>query len=142
MLAVKTRIGKSKIHGIGLFACNPIRKGTAVWNFTPGLDLAVSQQMIARMNVELREFFHHYGYLSAKSGRYVLHADNARFINHSTNANLQSVPSMGEEEEIDVAARDIPAGEELTADYWQFDLDAPLKLESKPREAPPLPQAA
>jgi SET domain-containing protein len=94
------------------------------------------------MSNELREFFHHYAYLSAKSGRYILHADNARFINHAPDANLRSVKSIGKDEDIDIAARDIRAGEELTADYWQFDLDAPLKLESKPHEAPPLAQAA
>ena len=39
MLLVKTRTGRSPIHGTGLFAAEPIAKGTAVWRFTPTFDL-------------------------------------------------------------------------------------------------------
>ena len=39
MLYVKTKIGQSKIHGMGLFADQFIKKGTIIWKFTPGFDL-------------------------------------------------------------------------------------------------------
>ena len=38
MLLVKTRLGASAIHGIGLFADEFIPKDTVTWRFTPGLD--------------------------------------------------------------------------------------------------------
>ena len=42
MLLVKTRLAPSTIHGIGLFADEFIPKGTEVWKFVPGFDLALS----------------------------------------------------------------------------------------------------
>ena len=36
MLLVKTRLGKSRIHGLGVFAAQPIRKGQPVWRFVEG----------------------------------------------------------------------------------------------------------
>lgn len=41
MLLIKTKIGPSKINGIGLFADEFIPKGTSVWRFMPSLDLEI-----------------------------------------------------------------------------------------------------
>jgi SET domain-containing protein len=73
MLLVKTRLGVSEIHGMGLFAEEFIPCGT----------------------------LHHYSYLDAASGKYVFC--------------------------LDVAARDIQPGEELTCDYGEFDAEMALK---------------
>ena len=39
MLFVKTRLGESLLHGIGLFADEFIARHTVLWKFTPGFDL-------------------------------------------------------------------------------------------------------
>ena len=44
MLLVKTKIGPSKIAGIGLFADEFIAKGTPVWKFEPGFDLEIPRE--------------------------------------------------------------------------------------------------
>ena len=38
MLTIKTRIGKSLIHGTGLFADEDVPAGTVIWTFVPGFD--------------------------------------------------------------------------------------------------------
>lgn len=39
MLLVRVRVDRSPIHGLGVFAAEPIARGTDVWRFTPGFDL-------------------------------------------------------------------------------------------------------
>jgi len=58
----------------------------------------------------------HYGYIDPRLRRFILCCDDARFINHSDTPNI--VPEFDEGGYgIDVAARDIAEGEEITADY-------------------------
>jgi len=54
-------------------------------------------------------------------------ADNAKHMNHSDSPNVVNGED-GDGVETNVAARDIEAGEELTCDYYSFDLDAARKL--------------
>jgi len=42
MILVSSKLGESSIHGIGLFSREPIKKGTLVWQFVPGFDLAMT----------------------------------------------------------------------------------------------------
>jgi SET domain-containing protein len=46
MLLVKTRLDRSQISGIGLYADEFIPKGTIIWRFTPGLDLKLNQEQL------------------------------------------------------------------------------------------------
>ena len=78
MLLVRTRIGPSRIHGIGLFAAEPIAAGTEVWRFTPGFDLDAAPAMLESLTAEQRETVLHYGYLDPRLGRFILCCDNAR----------------------------------------------------------------
>jgi SET domain-containing protein len=48
-------------------------------------------------------------------------------MNHATNPNLHEIIN-DDGKVVDVALRDIAAGEELTIDYHIFDLDAARKL--------------
>ena len=116
MLFVKTQIGVSQIHGIGLFAAEFIPRGTVTWQYHPDLDPAYSEEDILRMPDAAREVFFKYAYYDKDLERYVLCSDNQRFINHEANSpNILSTPRR------DVAARDIQAGEELVCDYNACD---------------------
>lgn len=116
MLLVKTRVDKSPIHGLGLFAVEPIAKCTPIWRFTPGLDLDLDPAIVGSQPVLFREALLHYGYIDPRLNRYILCCDDARFINHSDTPNILSDYSQ-DRYGVDVAARDIVAGEELTINY-------------------------
>ena len=129
MLLVKTKIGPSKIHGIGIFADEFIPKGTIVWKFVPGFDLKLTKEGVKKLPEPAREFFLNYCYLSYDTGYYILCTDNARFYNHSKNPNTTGVDLEDTENEGgDIATRDIKEGEEITYDYESGDADYRRKL--------------
>ena len=73
----------------------------------------------------------HFAYVSTTTGKGVLCADDARFMNHSDRPNTHS----GTDERgyvTTIASRDIRAGEEITCDYYEFDTDAEEKLSGTP----------
>jgi SET domain-containing protein len=120
MLLVPTRLAQSPIHGFGVFAVAPIPKGTPVWRFEKGLDMEFSPDVAERLPAHVRTFFSHYGYLDRNVQRIILCFDDARFLNHSDAPNVATdyaQDSYG----LDVALRDIAAGEELTMDYADFE---------------------
>ena len=52
---------------------------------------------------------------------------------HSKHMNHAGAPNILSAGEHDVAARDIASGEELTCNYYDFDLDADVKLAAGPQ---------
>lgn len=128
MLMVKTRLAPSPIAGIGLFAAEPIKKDTVTWRFMPAFDRLLTQAEIDTLPEPARASILDHAYLDAASGRYVLCADNARFMNHAPAPNTAGVHATGSVEGYDVATRDIAEGEELTCDYHTFDADVGTKL--------------
>ena len=122
MMLVRTKLGLSSIHGIGLFADQDIPKGTPVWEFTPGFDQEIPREQFEKIPEAARNDFLKYSYTSKKNGGYyILCCDDGRFFNHSEEPNVTSMPSGTGSEDIDVAARDIKKGEELTCDYRSFE---------------------
>ncbi len=116
MLRVKTKIGQSKLHGIGLFADEFIPKGSVTWQYDPEYDIAFTKEQVERMPKPAQVIFWHYAYHDKELDKFVLCADDERFINHtSVNTNITSAPRQ------DVASRDIQPGEELICDYSEFD---------------------
>lgn len=128
MMLVKVKIGPSKIDGIGLFADQFIKKGTALWKFKPGFDLEIDAGDLIGLSESARDQFLKYAYLNPKTNKYILCFDDARFFNHSDRPNCTEVTSPDDLEGIDVAAQDINAGEELTCDYRKFDADFHYKM--------------
>lgn len=126
MLLVKTKIGVSPIHGIGLFAEEYIPVGRPVWKFLHGFDLIVPADVVGRLAPPARQQFLEYCYIDVSTGEYILCSDDARFFNHSDDPNTAGEGTKGED--VDVATRDIQPGEELTCDYRTFDLDWKRKL--------------
>gem|GEM_PF-897244 len=132
MLLVKTKLAVSRIHGIGLFADQPIAMDTAVWKFNRLIDLIFAGEQIEELALEAREQIKKYSYRDIHSGLYVLCGDDARFFNHSENPNCLDTYESHENEGITFACRDIAAGEELTCDYKLFDSDFDAGLYSSP----------
>jgi len=123
MLTIKTKLDKSKIHGIGVFAEEFIPKGKVVYQYLEGFDIIYSTEQIEKMSMLTRKYIEHYAYYSSGEGGYVLCGDNGRFVNHSKTPNIQMYNRINT-----VALKDIQIGEEITEDYFYFDEHAAIKL--------------
>lgn len=116
MLKVKTKIGESGVHGTGLFADQFIAKGTITWEYDQNFDISISQETLDALPTVAKDYFLYYCYVDKLINKYILCADNQRFINHSNvRENIFSTPRM------DTALRDIQIGEEFFCDYNKFD---------------------
>ncbi|HEX8821397.1 MAG TPA: SET domain-containing protein [Archangium sp.] len=111
MLRVKAHIAPSGIHGIGLFAGEPIPTGTVIWEFEPPVDQRFTPEEVARMSPEMKMFLSRYAY--SERGTLVLCGDHARFMNHSPTPNCGNDSTR----KFTLALRDIAPGEELTDNY-------------------------
>ena len=114
MLLVKTYLDKSAIHGLGVFAAEPIRKDTKIWRFVEGFDRAYSLKQFARLPKPARDFLKNYGY--RVDGEVLFTVDNDRHINHSDDPNTYLKNGYT------IARRNIRRGEEITNDYREFDV--------------------
>jgi SET domain-containing protein len=133
MLLVRTRLDRSPIEGIGLFAAECIPRGAIVWQFAPGFDLVLTQRDIRALSLQAREQVERYAYLDRRTGELILCGDDARFFNHSDHPNV--VDARNDPGRC-VASRDISMGEELVCDYYEFDVTAAEKLMSEASLAP------
>lgn len=129
MLLVKTRIGLSKINGIGLFAAQFIPKGTIMWRFTEGFDTRIDKDVLGSIPLKDRDGFIKYPFYSRRTNTYVLCCDDARFFNHSDTPNVGDEDDIMTNEGIDIALCDIQEGEELTCDYRLFDIEHDIKVQ-------------
>ena len=126
MLVVRTNLGPSSIHGIGAFAGEPIRKGQVVWQFDPRIDLRFPLSDLSNFPPAVQEHFVTRCYVEMFQGQkvMVICSDNAQYVNHSTDPNLVD----SEDGHVEIAARDIAVGEELTCNYYISDLAVFEKL--------------
>lgn len=116
MLKVKTKLGTSGVHGIGLFADQFIPKDTVTWEYDPKFDIGFEPDVVDSLPPISKAYFLHYCYLDKELNMYILCCDNQRFINHSiSRENILSTPKL------DRATRDIQEGEEFFCNYNKFD---------------------
>ncbi|RJQ35020.1 SET domain-containing protein-lysine N-methyltransferase [Candidatus Parcubacteria bacterium] len=127
MLLVPTKIGRSGIHGIGLFAAAPISEGTRIWEVTPGFDLRIPRTEIEKLPKPARIQMLTYSFEEIGTGFCVICIDDDRFTNHSDNPNTREIHVPGEQA-YSIAIHDIPEGDEITCDYRTFDADWRRKL--------------
>lgn len=119
MLKVKTYLGLSKTHGIGVFTASPIKKGSLVWVYEPAIDLSFDPKSWENLKLKLspESFAEIQKYAYKNDGIHYLCVDNAQFMNHSDTAfNLQQEGLSSS----DYAVRDIAANEELLCNYFSF----------------------
>ncbi|MEX2650626.1 MAG: SET domain-containing protein-lysine N-methyltransferase [Alphaproteobacteria bacterium] len=115
MMLVRTYVSRSSIHGIGLFASEPIAKGAEVWRYHPQFDIVIPRHYAALLPAATEEFLKTYAYPSELvGGNLLLDADNGRFMNHSPTPNTSNTGWVS------YASRDIDADEEITCDYAEF----------------------
>ena len=114
MLLVKTKLGKSRIHGLGVFAAQSVRKGEPVWRFVEGFDRCWTPAQFARLPKRARDFVAFHGY--SVDGEILLTADNDHHMNHSEDSNTHWHRGCIR------ARRNIAKGEELTNNYRELDL--------------------
>jgi SET domain-containing protein len=127
MLLVKTHIAPSRIHGMGLFATEPVRKGTPFWRFETGFDQSISPERFVLLPPLTQQHIRWFAYLNPPDGHYILSGDFCCFMNHNAQPNTGAMePAVAPV--TTVALRDIAAGEELTCDYFAFDAEARKKL--------------
>ena len=110
MMLIPTRIRPSDIHGLGVFAVENIPEGTVVWRYNPRIDYRV----ILEQHEELEKYRNH-GYRPHGMDYVEFPGDAALFINHCRKANIRKT---GDEA---VAVRVILEGEEILADYREYD---------------------
>jgi uncharacterized protein len=115
----KTMVGRSPIHGHGLFAVRPLRKGEIVaikgGHILDRRALSKVRRRIAASYIQIDDGFYIGAIRRAEVGR------NKIFINHSCE------PNLGFRGQVTfVARRAIKAGEELTYD-WAMEENAPTR---------------
>ena len=123
---VKTKLGLSKIQGVGLFADEDIPEGTIVYKtrefegISPDF-LVWSEAEWEAMEKNLskdtqRQIKRHaYKYREDEEDEwYIMELDNTKFINHS------DFPNLAVSEAGDIAVKDIKSGEEILIDYKTF----------------------
>jgi SET domain-containing protein len=130
MILVKTKLDKSRVHGIGCFAVDFIAKGTPVWKFVRNFDRDFPNNFPETLGLAAREQFLNYTYISRTTGNYILCSDDTRFFNHSDTPNVINIPAEGEQEGVDIAVCDIQAGDEILYDYRTFSDSIPKNWHS------------
>ncbi len=114
MLVVETELKISPIAGIGVFARGPAAKGALVWTYDERIDRTLDPRALKTLPDHVRQALITHTTWHEGRGVHVVWGDNAKFLNHADDPNLAFAGAGFEDA---VAARDIAAGEELTADY-------------------------
>ncbi len=116
MLLVPTYLAQSPIHGLGVFAGRDIAKGELLWAFHPRVDLLIPEVWLGTLPEMLVQHFETYGYRDREfPGHVVYSGDNAKYLNHSDDANVDNASPRS------IAKRDMRAGEEITCDYRELE---------------------
>ncbi|RNB74445.1 SET domain-containing protein [Brevibacillus panacihumi] len=107
------------VIGYGVFATRFIPKGTVVWALDD-LDQVLDPSFVERLDPLRKQDVLKYSFKN-QHGQYILCWDKARYVNHSFHATC-----VGTMYDLELAARDIHPGEELTDDYGTLNLDEPF----------------
>ncbi len=118
MIIVPTYLEKSPVHGFGVFAKEPIKKGSKVWEFNPIFDVRFTDAEFERLPPSVKAEIEHHLYQPEQGGVLYYESTMGRYMNHSREPNVD-FSDVG----VGWATRDIKPGEELTCDYRHFMAD-------------------
>lgn len=105
--------------GRGVFATQPIPKGTVVW-VQDRFDRVFTETEVRALEPVYQEILETYCFRD-RQGRWVFCWDNTRFVNHSFLPTCILTPYGFE-----LAVTDIAAGQQLTNDYGFFNISEPF----------------
>lgn len=111
----KTYVAASSIHGLGLFADEPIPKNTLFWKHDHIVDGWLQLDSVSRnygYSSALMEHIQYFYCYDRSLDLYIRHSDNIIFINHADKPNLTTPTKY-----LHITNKDIAVGEELTLDY-------------------------
>lgn len=115
---VEVDFKRSRTHGTGVFARQPIKAGTRIWQVDSSMHKCTREAMYALSPRKLK-FALHGGYYHKSSGLFLWYTDGMQYMNHATtpmaNIGLSYWPTIDDDHTI--ALRDIEPGEELYEDY-------------------------
>jgi len=113
MFLIDTYLDKSKIHGVGVFSKENIKKGKRIKEVRPEFEIEFNKENLPKMPLSLSKFIDTHAYERCLgSNTLVMGIDNEKYLNHS---NDPSVDDNG------IALKDIKIGDEITIDYKDFD---------------------
>ena len=118
MFLIDTYLGKSKIHGVGVFSKQNVKKGRKIKEVRPEFEIRFNKINLPRMPLALANFIQTHAY-EENENEYCLGIDNEKYLNHSND------PSVDDE---GYALKDIKIGDEITIDYNNFDDNIKLWL--------------
>jgi len=114
MMVIPYVVKPSPVHGLGVFATAPLVKGAVVWRYTSPPDYRLTEEEVVRLDWQQHRL--KYGYQPIGELYVEFPGDGALFINHSLTPNCVCDGPFNM-----IAARDIPSGEEILFNYFEFD---------------------
>jgi uncharacterized protein len=103
--------------GLGVFATQPIPVGTVIW-VEDNFDVRIPVEHFRAIAPGFQDVVYHNAYIPFGQDYYLLSWDGAKYVNHSCEPNCLSLTPQ-----IEVAVRNIAAGEQLTNHYSFFGLE-------------------
>jgi uncharacterized protein len=125
MIHIKYKLKTSELHGIGLFADQPIKKGDLIYTASPLLDLNITQVQFDNLDQKEKDEILWWGFFDQPSQMWHVDFDVSKFINHSNDATLTQ--DLKHDEAHLVSTRDINSDEELTQNYLEFESEDDLE---------------
>lgn len=115
---VVTRLGRSRVHGVGVFAIRRIPKGTKLFPGDMDEMIWIEKRELGVLQKRIQQLYYDFAVL--KDGRYGCPLSFNR-LTPSWYLNSSKTPNVRCDENYDfVALRNIGPGEELTADYSTY----------------------
>lgn len=113
MFLIDTYLDKSKIHGVGVFSKENVKKGEKIKEVRPEFEIEFNSDNLPKMPLALAKFIYTHSYERELGSKIlVIGIDNEKYLNHSDN------PSVNDE---GIALKNIKIGDEITIDYRDFD---------------------
>ena len=91
MMMVETVLRQSQIHGVGVFLAQRVEAGQLIWRFDSRIDRVYAPEEIESLPAHVQRYLRTYSTWHAQAGLFVLCGDNAKWMNHSDEANTAAV---------------------------------------------------